>query len=105
VKDLPGHVSNSPIKLNLERLSDQRFASRYFVNGPSAIGEFSPEQQHGHHTLAMLAFPDNCVTTFCVWADSDMLLHRQALGQAWVDYMMQMRSEVPHASFVSTGGR
>lgn len=104
VKDFPEHVNTSLIKLSLERLSDRYFASRYFVNGPSTISDFSAEQQHGHYTLAMLSFLDSCATTFCVWADFDMLLHRQAHGQGWVDRMVQMLNDVPNASFVSMEG-
>lgn len=104
VKNLPEHVNTSLIKLSLERLSDQSFASRYFVKGPSSISGFSAEQQYGHYTLAMLTFLDSCATTFCVWADLDMLLHRKAHGQGWVDRMVQMLKDVPSASFVSMEG-
>lgn len=104
VKDLPEHVNTSLIKLPLARLSDQHFASRYFVNGPSTISGFSAEKQHGHYTLAMLTFLDNCATSFCVWADFDMLLHRQVHGQGWVDRMVQVLSDIPDASFASTEG-
>lgn len=104
VKDFPEHVNTSLIKLSLERLSDQHFASRYFVNGPSTISGFSDTKQFGHYTLAILTFLDNCATAFCVWADFDMLLHRQVYGQGWVDRMVQELRNVPDASFVSTDG-
>lgn len=110
-KAIPQGVENElqDISANVQLLDKQRFSNRSFVQrffkyypeGMTLEHAFRKPAKYFDLFLAVTTFLNDCRSTYCVWMDPDIFVHKASDGQGWVDHAVATMNSYSRVSIMT----
>lgn len=84
-----------------ERLSDNAFFNRFFQDPQASALKDMGFDMGGRRANALFTFLEDCRSTYCVWMDPDIFVHRSPDGPGWVDFAVAIMDKELSKSVVT----